>query len=206
MSSDDDDGPGFFSTLLTLGVLAGGAWWVWKQFSPGGGGLVLSEATTTATDPNGIVVGNLVSTVGDAVAPYLQQIANNATATAGYQAYGSTAATAAAVAGVPIDVFLSLITHESSWNPAAVGAAGDVGLAQVLPATAANPGYGVASFDPHNPVTNLFGAAQYLAALYRQTGNWRQALAAYNAGIGGQNSAAGQAYATAVLSNAGVAT
>lgn len=81
--------------------------------------------------------------------------------------------------GIPKNIFFALIGQESGWNPNAVSPAGAIGLGQLMPATA--QGLGV---DPHNPKQNLAGAAKYLAGQYERFGNWRQALAAYNAGPG----------------------
>jgi soluble lytic murein transglycosylase-like protein len=36
--------------------------------------------------------------------------------------------------------------------------------------------------NPHSPQENLEGGARYLSQQYRRFGNWRLALAAYNAG------------------------
>ncbi|WP_076366282.1 lytic transglycosylase domain-containing protein [Phaeovulum vinaykumarii] len=88
------------------------------------------------------------------------------------------AAKAAARAhGVPEDLFLRLVQQESGWNPGAVSPKGAQGLAQLMPATAAR--LGVNAADPHD---NLRGGARYLRMMYDRFGNWRLALAAYNAG------------------------
>ncbi|MEM6374959.1 MAG: lytic transglycosylase domain-containing protein [Pseudomonadota bacterium] len=79
--------------------------------------------------------------------------------------------------GVPVELFLRLVTQESAWNPRAVSHKGAIGLAQLMPGTAAYLGV-----NPHDPSQNLEGGARYLAEQYRTFGSWRLALAAYNAG------------------------
>ena len=79
--------------------------------------------------------------------------------------------------GVPEDLFLRLVQQESGWNPNAVSSAGALGLAQLMPGTAAKLGV-----NPRDPHQNLEGGARYLSMMYQRFGNWRLALAAYNAG------------------------
>lgn len=81
--------------------------------------------------------------------------------------------------GVPADLFLRLVHQESRWNPNAVSHAGAIGLAQLMPGTAA-----LLRVDPRDPAQNLEGGARYLKQQYREFGSWRLALAAYNAGPG----------------------
>ncbi len=78
---------------------------------------------------------------------------------------------------VPEDLFLRLVQQESGWNAGAVSDAGAIGLAQLMPETAALLGV-----NPTDPAQNLEGGARYLAMQYRTFGSWRLALAAYNAG------------------------
>lgn len=86
--------------------------------------------------------------------------------------------------GVPISILAWLLWKESRYNPAIVDGTirskvGAVGIAQFMPATAADEG-----IDPLDPTQAIPAAARYLARLYRATGTWAQALAAYNWGIG----------------------
>ncbi|KJZ20098.1 lytic transglycosylase domain-containing protein [Loktanella sp. S4079] len=100
--------------------------------------------------------------------------------TGGYRGpFMAIARDAAARHGVPANLFLRLIQQESGWNATAVSVKGALGLAQLMPQTAA-----VLGVDPHDPVQNLEGGARYLRQQYDAFGNWRLALAAYNAGPG----------------------
>jgi soluble lytic murein transglycosylase-like protein len=81
--------------------------------------------------------------------------------------------------GIPEDLFLRLVQQESGWNPRARSHKGAMGLAQLMPGTAAKLGV-----NPNDPVQNLNGGARYLRMMYNQFGNWTLALAAYNAGPG----------------------
>lgn len=78
---------------------------------------------------------------------------------------------------IPEDLFLRLVQQESNWRPDARSHKGAIGLAQLMPFTAQTLGV-----DPHDPVQNLDGGARYLSQQFRTFGNWRLALAAYNAG------------------------
>ena len=78
---------------------------------------------------------------------------------------------------IPEDLFLRLVQQESGWQPNAKSHKGAIGLAQLMPFTAERLGV-----DPHDPQQNLDGGARYLSQQYRAFGNWRLALAAYNAG------------------------
>lgn len=91
--------------------------------------------------------------------------------------YLEAARAAASRHGVPEDMFLRLVQQESGWNPSAVSVKGATGLAQLMPGTAARLGV-----DPTDPHQNLDGGARYLRMMYEKFGNWRLALAAYNAG------------------------
>lgn len=79
--------------------------------------------------------------------------------------------------GVPEDLFLRLVQQESGWDTEALSSAGAIGLAQLMPGTA-----DLLGVNPTDPVANLDGGARYLSQQFRRFGNWRLALAAYNAG------------------------
>jgi len=91
--------------------------------------------------------------------------------------YLATAKAAAMRHGVPSDLFLRLVQQESGWNKFAKSPKGAIGLAQLMPQTAR-----MLRVDPHDPASNLEGGARYLRMMYDKFGNWRLALAAYNAG------------------------
>src|SRR5689334_19903416 len=79
------------------------------------------------------------------------------------------------------------IRQESGGNPLAVNAkSGAQGLVQIMPQTAANPGFGVDPVhDPFNPDEARRFQKQYMGALLsRYNGNETAALAAYNWGPG----------------------
>jgi len=77
--------------------------------------------------------------------------------------------------GVPVRLVAAVVTVESAWNPKARGAAGEVGLMQLMPTTARALGV-----NPHDPAQNLRGGVRLLRTHYETTGNWASALARYN--------------------------
>lgn len=91
--------------------------------------------------------------------------------------YQEMARAAARRHNVPEDLFLRLVRTESNFRPTARSNKGAIGLAQLMPYTAVHLGV-----DPHDPKQNLEGGARYLSQQYRRFGDWRLALAAYNAG------------------------
>ncbi len=102
-------------------------------------------------------------------------------------------ASASASTGVPVAVLKAMARQESGLNPNAVGKNGEIGLIQVKPSTARDPGFGVAGVDPatlSDPKSNTMFGAQYLAARAKAAGvtDWNdrqqlaKALMAYNGG------------------------
>ncbi|HVN32756.1 MAG TPA: lytic transglycosylase domain-containing protein [Thermoanaerobaculaceae bacterium] len=88
--------------------------------------------------------------------------------------------------GVPPWVLAGLVRQESAWNPRARSSAGALGLAQVLPDSAAEAARALPGFpragDILEPGRNLTLGAAHLAGLRRTFGSWTVALASYNAG------------------------
>jgi len=96
--------------------------------------------------------------------------------------------------GIPKRMLARLLFQESHFIEDVIfgrklSPVGAIGIAQVMPATANQPGYGVLKLkDPTNPKEAITWAASYLKAMYRAAGNsWPKALAAYNAGLGTVN-------------------
>lgn len=94
---------------------------------------------------------------------------------------------------------MGMIEQESSWNPYAIGDGGAAyGFGQ-LHAPAAQD----VNADRFDPTSNLYGSAAYLRQQYNRTGNWTDALAAYNQGYGNYQTEAGAEYAATVMDRAG---
>lgn len=86
--------------------------------------------------------------------------------------------------GLPFAMLERLLWQESRYREDIItgkvrSPAGALGIAQFMPATAREMG-----IDPLNPAQAIDGAGRYLARLYRMFGNWSEALAAYNWGMG----------------------
>src|ERR1700761_3959735 len=85
----------------------------------------------------------------------------------------------------PGGLFGAVQTAESNNNPNAVSPAGARSLMQLLPSTAANPGFGITPAKDDSPEENQRVGQQYLLAMLgKYNGNVPLALAAYNAGPG----------------------
>ena len=86
--------------------------------------------------------------------------------------------------GLPPGLLARLLYQESHYRTDIIrgqkrSTAGALGIAQFLPATAADLG-----IDPLDPVQAIAGAARYLSTLRGAFGDWKLALAAYNFGWG----------------------
>jgi soluble lytic murein transglycosylase-like protein len=100
--------------------------------------------------------------------------------------------------GVPAVLLGAIVQVESGWNPEARGAAGEIGLGQLMPETAR-----ALKVDPRDPAQNLDGAARYLRAMAERFGGWEVAIAAYNAGETNVARAGGRAPSEAVRAYVG---
>jgi Transglycosylase SLT domain len=114
---------------------------------------------------------------------------------------------AANFAGVPVEILTRLVWTESRFRPDVISEAGAQGIAQFMPATAAERGL----VDPFDSDQAILGAAELLADLDLRFGNIGLAVAAYNAGPNrvqswlagtGQLPAETQAYVQAVTGRA----
>ena len=80
--------------------------------------------------------------------------------------------------GVPVTYFLNFLNAESGFNPDAVGAKGEMGIAQIIPV------YHPEVSNPFNPFESMDYAAKTLAGYNASFGSWESAFAAWNAGTG----------------------
>ena len=103
-------------------------------------------------------------------------------------------------------VFVAMLKQESGlqqYKNGAIlrGSAGEIGIGQIKPATAADLG-----IDPYDPYENIEGAAKYLRQQLDATGGeYYGALAAYNQGLAGSRGAGrqkGLQYAEKVMQGA----
>lgn len=126
--------------------------------------------------------------------------------------YAEMAAATAQQYGIDPEIFVRQMVQESGLNPDAVSPAGAVGIAQIMPATARDPGYGIAPVSNRNdPEESLRFGAQYMRAMLdKYGGDYGLALAAYNAGPGSVDKAGGipafeetQNYVNSILGGSG---
>lgn len=88
-------------------------------------------------------------------------------------------------AGIPADLADAVAVVESGYQVAAIGADGEVGLMQILPATAAMLGHRDGRDTLFDPDTNMRLAVRYLAGAWALAdGNLCRALSKYRAGHG----------------------
>lgn len=87
--------------------------------------------------------------------------------------------------GVPADLAHAVVRVESNFNPKARGAAGEVGLMQIKPATARMMGFRGSVATLYQPETNIRWGMEYLAKAHQLGGGpVCQTILRYNAGHG----------------------
>jgi soluble lytic murein transglycosylase-like protein len=84
--------------------------------------------------------------------------------------YGAIVEREALAFGVPPALADAVMAVESSYNPATVGASGEIGLMQVMPGTAAMLGFTGTSAELAVPETNIHYGVMYLAAAWELAG------------------------------------
>ncbi|WP_322400373.1 lytic transglycosylase domain-containing protein [Massilia luteola] len=186
---------------LIIAFAATAAYLLMRQQDSGGD----DEAVPTAGDDNSNIFADGADTLMGMITDW----------PSGSDPYQQTITDAANQNGVPVSILAWLLWKESRYNPAIIDGTtrsrvGAMGIAQFMPATATQVlGSADAALDPSQAIP---GAASYLASLYRQTGSWEAALAAYNWGVGNvQRKGLGAApaetidYYTTIMSKAGMA-
>lgn len=145
------------------------AWWLYEQSQ------IASEPQDAADES---------PTALDAVDKMIQKAASITGTWRPPEQYAGLIAQAEQRYGIPEDMLARLLYQESRYRADIISGAkrspvGALGIAQFMPATAAEMG-----IDPLNPAQAIDGAGRYLARLYTMFGNWSEALAAYNWGPG----------------------
>jgi len=86
------------------------------------------------------------------------------------QKYNALIARHARAVGVPVKLANAVVFVESSYNPRARGKAGEIGLMQIMPATARGIGYRGKMSNLYKPDTNLYWGMKYLGEAYKRAG------------------------------------
>ena len=103
------------------------------------------------------------------------------TAVSSYEGYIQTAASRY---GISADLLRGIMITESGGDPNAQSSVGALGLMQLMPDTARSV-CGISGSQIMDPATNIDCGARYFASMLRQFGDRNLAIAAYNAGPGG---------------------
>lgn len=89
---------------------------------------------------------------------------------------------AARAKGLDPSLIKAMAAVESRFNAQAISPKGATGLLQIMPATGST--LGVSRNNLATPSANALAGAQYVRNMYYTFGDWRLAIAAYNAGPG----------------------
>lgn len=194
------------NTVLTILLVSGSSALGWETVScsyanqagtPTGYGITLEEQFVNVYTP--VVVGDMPSAGGGVsssctpgglqpgdqcyAANRCQVIVSSGACTA-VSTYESQIAAAAARYGVSVDVVRGIMITESGGNPNARSPVGAIGLMQIMPATAASA-CGLAASELTDPAKNIDCGTRYFASMVERFGDRNLAIAAYNAGPGG---------------------
>lgn len=218
------------AAIAAIGILAAGAWWLYRRNQAAGPELLGGpdpEPGAELLQGAGDAINQVAAWFAPALEPLQiagEEITNVATDIANAIRPGAWQPPASAAPylvlieaaerayGIPQNMLARLLYQESRYRQDIItgrtrSPAGALGIAQFMPATAAELGV-----DPLDPASAIDGAGRYLAGLYRQLGDWKLALAAYNWGIGnvkrkglGAAPAETQSYVAGILGDLGYA-
>lgn len=147
------------------GLLAFGAW----RLNQNAQTLTLEEVAGSVQDLGDNILSKITNALGTWRAP---------------AQYAGIIAQAEIQHGIPTAMLERLLYQECRYRQDIItgrvrSSVGAMGIAQFMPATAAEMG-----IDPLNPAQAVPAAAKYLKGLFNRFGTWSQALAAYNWGQG----------------------
>jgi soluble lytic murein transglycosylase-like protein len=158
---------------LALFVVAGAAVWWWSRNAPGTPDTPANDADPAVTYGDGTWLSDIInSTFGDT---FMTSWSPDLIPAKYLQAFRS----AETRNGIPTNLLARQGWQESRYRADAVSPVGAKGLMQFMPATADEFG-----INPLDPYQSIDAAGRYMAMLFRMTGSWASALAAYNWGIG----------------------
>lgn len=123
----------------------------------------------------GAIAAAAVTATGRTVAPYGDPIARPQILAPSAPSLRRAAVEIAGDERVPPRLLSAVVGVESAWRVNARGAKGEVGLMQLMPATARE-----LEVDPFDPHQKLRGGARLLRYHYEREGSWTRALERYN--------------------------
>lgn len=187
------------AAIAAIVILGGGAWWYARRAQSsaglGTGGDAGLFAAVDEPAPVPLFAGAswslepLVSSATGAVQTLMDSIVQTVspgswTPPATAAPYLSAIVAAEDANGIPRNLLARLLYQESRFRPEFIDGrvrspAGAIGIAQFMPATAADEGV-----NPLDPFASIAAAGRYLRKLYNATGDWKLALASYNWGVG----------------------
>jgi soluble lytic murein transglycosylase-like protein len=131
-------------------------------------------------------VADAAPSAGDALPPARPDLSPKVTGLpSGPAGYRAIAEIEAKRSGLPGEIADAVMQVESSYNPNAIGGAGEIGLMQLLPSTARMLGFSGTNADLAVPATNIHYGVAYLSQAWRLAGqDLCTAVMKYRAGHG----------------------